>query len=59
VLVDELQANAPGLEPGILNGKKTKAEIFLTQPEIAASNGAMDRPSSMARDLVGKATVGK
>jgi mono/diheme cytochrome c family protein len=60
VLVDELQKTPQIWNPGILGGKIRKAEIFLTQPDIVAQNGAMDSALiAMARDLVGKATVGK
>jgi hypothetical protein len=60
VLVDELQKTPQVWNPNILMGKIRKAEIFLTQADVAATNGAADVALiSMARDLVGKATVGK
>jgi hypothetical protein len=41
-------------------GKIRKAEIFLTQPDVAATNGAADTALiAQARELVGKAQVGK
>lgn len=60
VLVDELQQTPQIWNPNILMGKIRKAEIFLTQPDVAATNGAADTALiAMARDLAGKATVGK
>jgi hypothetical protein len=60
VLVDELQKTPQVWNPNILLGKIKKAELFLTQPDVAAKNGAQDTALiSMARDLVGKATVSK
>jgi mono/diheme cytochrome c family protein len=59
-LVGELQTTPQIWNSSILQGKIKKAEIFLTQPEMAAQNGAMDTAMiAMARDLVGKATIGK
>jgi hypothetical protein len=59
-LIGELQTTPQVWNPGILGGKINKAEIFLKQPEVAAINGPMDTAMlAMARDLVGKATVGK
>lgn len=60
VLVDELQKTPQVWNPNILLGKIKKAELFLTQADVAAINGAKDVALiSMARDLVGKATVSK
>jgi cytochrome c553 len=59
-LVGELQTTPQVWNTGILQGKIKKAEIFLTQPEVTAQNGAMDTTLiAMARDLVSKATAGK
>jgi mono/diheme cytochrome c family protein len=58
VLVDELQTTPQVWNPSILTGKIKKAEIFLTQPEIVAANGAADTMLiAQARDLVSKAAV--
>jgi mono/diheme cytochrome c family protein len=58
ILVDELQTTPQVWNPTILTGKIRKAEIFLTQPEVAAANGAADTALiARARELVGKATV--
>ncbi len=57
-LVDELQQTPEIWNPTILKGKISKAEIFLTQPEVAALNGAQDMALiAQARDLVSKAKV--
>jgi mono/diheme cytochrome c family protein len=59
-LIGELQATPAIWNPSILGGKINKAEIFLTQPEVTALNGAQDKAMlAMARDLVSKATVSK
>jgi mono/diheme cytochrome c family protein len=56
VLVDELQKTPQIWNPTILQGKIKKAEIFLTQADVAATNGAADTALiAQARDLVGKA----
>jgi hypothetical protein len=56
VLVDELQKTSTVWNKNILLGKIKKAEIFLTQPDVAATNGAMDTALiAQARDLVNKA----
>jgi cytochrome c553 len=58
VLVDELQKTPQIWNPGILQGKIKKAEIFLTQPDVAATSGGADAMLiSQARDLAGKAQV--
>jgi mono/diheme cytochrome c family protein len=60
ILVDELQKTPQVWNPTILQGKIKKAEIFLTQPEVVAINGAGDTMLiATARDLVSKATVNK
>jgi mono/diheme cytochrome c family protein len=57
-LVAELQTTPQVWNPTILKGKIAKAEIFLTLPDVAASNGAQDTALiAQARDLVSKATV--
>jgi mono/diheme cytochrome c family protein len=57
-LVAELQTTPEIWNPNILKGKITKAEIFLTQPEVAATNGTQDVALiAQARDLVSKAKV--
>jgi len=59
-LIGELQATPQIWNPSILGGKINKAEIFLTQPDVTAVNGAQDKAMlAMARDLVSKATAGK
>jgi mono/diheme cytochrome c family protein len=59
-LIGELQTTPQIWNPSILGGKINKAEIFLTQPDVTAINGAQDKAMlAMARDLVSKATVGK
>jgi mono/diheme cytochrome c family protein len=56
VLVDELGKNPTVWNKNILLGKINKAEIFLKQADVAATNGAMDTALiGMARDLVNKA----
>jgi hypothetical protein len=56
VLVDELQKTPQIWNPGILQGKIKKAEIFLTQPDVTATNGTADAALiAQARDLAGKA----
>jgi mono/diheme cytochrome c family protein len=58
VLVDELQTTPQVWNPNILQGKIKKAEIFLTQPEVVAVNGAADTMLiAQARNLVTKAAV--
>jgi mono/diheme cytochrome c family protein len=60
VLVDDLQKNPSVWNPTILMGKIKKAEIFLTLPDITATNGPQDEMLiATARSLVGKATVNK
>jgi hypothetical protein len=57
-LIGELQTTPTIWNPSILGGKINKAEIFLTQPEVAALNGPQDTAMlAMARSLVSKATV--
>ena len=59
-LIGELQATPQVWNPNILGGKINKAEIFLTQPEVAAINGPQDKAMlAMARDLVKTATISK
>jgi hypothetical protein len=59
-LVGELQQTPQIWNPTILQGKIKKAEIFLTQPDVVATNGAMDTALiAQARDLASKATVQK
>ncbi|HVX97077.1 MAG TPA: cytochrome c [Polyangia bacterium] len=59
-LIGELQQTPSIWNQNILNGKINKAEIFLKQPEVAATNGTQDAAMiAMARDLVGKASVTK
>jgi mono/diheme cytochrome c family protein len=56
-LIGELQATPSVWNANILGGKINKAEIFLTQPEVAATNGAMDTAMlAQARSLVSSAT---
>jgi mono/diheme cytochrome c family protein len=58
ILVDELGTTPQIWNPTILQGKIKKAEIFLTQPDVAAVNGAADTMLiAQARDLAGKAQV--
>jgi mono/diheme cytochrome c family protein len=58
ILVDELQTTPQIWNSSILQGKIKKAEIFLTQPDVAATNGAADTMLiAQARDLTGKAQV--
>jgi hypothetical protein len=57
-LVAELQVTPQIWNPNILKGKIAKAEIFLTLPDVAASNGPQDIALiAQARDLVSKAAV--
>jgi mono/diheme cytochrome c family protein len=56
-LIGELQATPQIWNRNILGGKINKAEIFLTQPDVVAANGAMDKAMlAQARSLVGSAT---
>jgi len=56
-LIGELQATPSVWNSNILGGKINKAEIFLTQPDVATANGAQDKAMlSMARALVASAT---
>jgi mono/diheme cytochrome c family protein len=56
-LIGELQATPSVWNRNILGGKINKAEIFLTQPAVSATNGAQDTAMlSMVRSLVGSAT---
>ena len=56
-LIGELQATPSVWNPTILGGKINKAEIFLTQPDVAATNGDMDKAMlAQARSLVASAT---
>jgi hypothetical protein len=56
-LIGELQATPSVWNPTILGGKINKAEIFLTQPEVAAINGPQDTAMlAMVRQLVSSAT---
>jgi mono/diheme cytochrome c family protein len=56
-LIGELQATPSIWNPAILGGKINKAEIFLTQTDVAATNGAMDKAMlAQARMLVAGAT---
>jgi hypothetical protein len=58
LLVDELQMTPQIWNPTILQGKIHKAEIFLTQPDVAATNGMGDTMLiAQARDLASKAQV--
>ena len=55
-LIGELQATPSVWNANILGGKINKAEIFLTQPDVAAVNGTMDKAMlAMARSLVASA----
>ena len=57
-LVDELQKTPEIWNPNILKGKINKAEIFLSLPDVAATNAAQDTALlALARDLVSKAKV--
>jgi cytochrome c553 len=57
-LVGELQQTPQIWNSGILGGKINKAEIFLTQPDVAAQTGNADTMLiAQARSLVGKAQV--
>jgi mono/diheme cytochrome c family protein len=59
-LIGELQATPSVWNSNILGGKINKAEIFLTQPDVTALNGAQDKAMlAMARSLVGSATAAK
>jgi hypothetical protein len=56
-LIGELQATPQIWNRNILGGKINKAEIFLTQPAVAAINGAQDKAMlAQARSLVMSAT---
>jgi hypothetical protein len=56
-LVGELQSTPSIWNRNILSGKINKAEIFLTQPAVAATNGAQDTAMlAQVRSLVSAAT---
>ena len=56
-LIGELQATPQIWNRNILGGKINKAEIFLTQPAVAATNGDMDKAMlDQVRSLVTAAT---
>ena len=55
-LIGELQQNPTVWNKSILQGKITKAGLFLNQPDVAATNSAMDTAMlSMANAMVGSA----
>jgi mono/diheme cytochrome c family protein len=56
-LIGELQTTPSVWNRAILSGKINKAEIFLTQPAVAATNGSADTAMlAQVRSLVGAAT---